>query len=168
MAESSLVIGCFAAAVATINVVLTLALVRRVRLLQARVTVPEGGFPAPGRTIGQFSAVDVEGAPVELEQTSGSELNVAFLSPSCAPCRELLQRVTEAPPPAPFVSFVLADDTSASAGMVEALLPLGRVAVIEAEGGAAEAFGITAYPTLVRVRDGVVVASGGSLAAIAG
>jgi thiol-disulfide isomerase/thioredoxin len=170
MATSALVIASFAAVVAAANLLLTLALTRRVRLLQGGAAPVSGDLPSAGSAIGRFETQTVDGRPLTDRDAGERDVIAAFLSPTCEPCRRLLSRMRDAPPMArEVVCFVVADaGEEATAEVVAALRPVGTVAVVEPDGGPVEAFGVTAYPTVVRVRDGVVVMSGRSFEAVLG
>lgn len=79
--------------VVLLNVLLTLALVRRVN---ASGGLNAAGVPENGPTIGEqapaFSAQTLEGEPVTLESYTGRGRATAllFISAGCRPCRELL------------------------------------------------------------------------------
>src|SRR5436190_12896618 len=76
--------------VVLLNLVLTLALIRRVNTkesneLQAMETGPKVGEKAP-----PFTAVTLEGNTVTLADYVGRLVTFVFVSPNCQPCRELL------------------------------------------------------------------------------
>lgn len=140
------------------HLLLTFALIRRVRLLQERGHLDEPvPLPAAGARVGAFrAATTTGGALTEADVADGL---VVFVSPTCEPCRKLvddLLRERERPA-AVFVSGDPGPETSA---FVAQVAPLGDVAVVEDEGGAVGAFGVTAFPTVVRVAAGVIESAG--------
>jgi hypothetical protein len=160
------------AAVAAVNLLFTLGLVRRLRehteLLSqgaaAHGAAQEEGVLHAGETVSDFSTTTVDGQHIDRESFSEGAM-VAFFSPSCAPCRErvpeFVSHVTAIPQADRQAYAVVIGDEDATAEMVAALRPVARVLTgVKAEPIVA-AFGVASYPALYRMdADGVVAASG--------
>jgi hypothetical protein len=142
------------------HLLLTFALIRRVRVLQERGGHADEPVPVPpaGSVVGPFSAATTSGGVVtDADVADGL---VVFVSPTCEPCQKLvdgLLRDRQERPAAVFVAGEQGPETMAFAAKVA---PLGEVAVVTDEGGAVGAFGVTAFPTVVRVAGGVVESAG--------
>ncbi|MFY1596803.1 hypothetical protein [Micromonospora sp. WMMD737] len=150
------------------NLLLTLALVRRLRT-QARTLGRLVEHTPPGLRAGDpvadFAAVTVDGS-----LSSGTDLAagglVAVLSPGCGACEEAVTGLaaTLAEPGRPAALVVVAADPSTAEPMTGVL---GRYApvVVEAPvtGAVQRALGIREYPALVAVAGGVVTAVGNDI-----
>ncbi|SCE67791.1 hypothetical protein GA0074696_0178 [Micromonospora purpureochromogenes] len=151
------------------NVALTLAVVRRLRELESgRRTEPDSALPATGRRIGPFALPTLDGGQVHDEDFhSGSSLAV-FLMPGCGPCAEVLRALHAAPAdPGPLIVFVLGDVAETETREVLSDLPERARVVVVGTGDTtvAEAFGVTAYPAVLRIVDGAVAFASNRLAA---
>jgi hypothetical protein len=157
-------------AVATaVNLVLLLAVVRRLRLLEARGPQPfvPSALPAAGTVVGSFRAADTSGAEMTEADLAGGPRLVAFVMTGCDPCHGVLTslRTDTRFDPARTLILVAGEAGSARAREVLELADgLGRVAMVEHGGPVTVAFGrVDGFPALLSVRDGVVVSSGRQL-----
>ncbi|MCX4774950.1 hypothetical protein [Streptomyces sp. NBC_01285] len=141
-----------------LDLVLTLGVVKRLRehtaLLSSPPAMTELPVIAVGEEIGEFATSTVAGEPVNSADLAADTL-VAFLSPSCTPCREKL---------ADFVAYVHArsidrddvlvtvvGDAAEASSFVSRLSPVARVVVEAPDGPVSTAFRAKAYPTMLRV-----------------
>ncbi|MGI5418326.1 TlpA disulfide reductase family protein [Actinomadura luteofluorescens] len=142
-----------------LNLVLTLALVRRLRE-QGAAHRGHAGPPmalGPGSQIGDFTATTTEGEPVSPADLPAL---VAFFSANCAPCHELAPRFAELTTGLPRLAVVTGDDPE----LVAVLSPAVRVVVEDHDGAVSSAFQNTWTPALYIVDGGHrVVAAGGRL-----
>lgn len=84
-----LVSSVFLWIVVLLNLVLTLALVRRVNATSNRAPDLQAGPPS-GAKAPDFNANTVNGEAVMLPAYAGHPTTFVFISPNCEPCRELL------------------------------------------------------------------------------
>lgn len=156
------------AAIVLLQLVVTFGLVQRIRLIQETAQFePADEETAVGRVVGEFRATDTEGRPVsDADFRTGAGL-VGFFSSGCPTCAGIVDRLAADPPAEPFVAFV-ADGLGPerTARLVEPLSAFARIAVIDTANHAPDAFGVVAFPTLMRVQRGVVVAAGGKLRSV--
>jgi hypothetical protein len=145
-----------------VNLILTIGLIRRIRTMaQEGSSAPEiASKPQPGKRLGHFAVTTSEGRRfTERDLATGSHL-VAFLSPTCPSCRAIKDQMAAGLAGESMVVFIAAfGDEQVAAEMVRALTPVA-VTTLMADESAAEAFGSSAFPTLVRVVDGVITESG--------
>jgi hypothetical protein len=146
------------ATVSAAHLLLTFALIRRVRVLQERsgeepVPVPVAGSRVRGFRVATMSSGTVTDADV-------ADGLVVFVSPSCAPCATLTDGLLRDRPDERVSIFVVGEPGPETDAMAAKVAPLGEVAVVGDEGGAVGAFGVTAFPTVVRVAGGVVESAG--------
>jgi hypothetical protein len=149
-------------AVAVADLVLTFAVIRRMATLQVRGTAGTGN-PAPGHAVGEFRVNLLTGDEFTLDHLRREPAMVAFLSPSCEPCRRAIAELKELPVPLSRPLYVLiagsAQDSDVLA--VAADMPAGaRIGAIAHADGVMEAFAADGYPTVVNVADGTVLSSG--------
>ena len=154
-------------AIATVNLLLTVGVVRRLREhtaeLAARRDDPAGpaGLPV-GAPVGEFAATGVSGRPVTRAMLDRPAL-VGFFSPGCAPCKEKLPdfvaQAARRPGGPDAVLAVVVGDPAEAAESVAALRPVATVVVEPEDGPLQWAFAIGGFPTFVLVEDGVVAAS---------
>jgi hypothetical protein len=154
---------------AFVNLAFTLAVVRRLRVQSetltalARAAAPETGLP-PGTPVPALTAVADDGTAI----SAGDGL-FAFVSSTCPSCRTHLPAFVAAAGgyDRAAVTVVVSGDPVTGADLVDAARPVARV-VIEADDGPwTRAFDIQAFPTFLRVHDGVVAARGLSAADVA-
>lgn len=152
------------AAVAVLNLLLTVGVVRRLRehtrMFAAGASAEPPAPPKPGHPVGQFVADTVEGETVSRDTLPAGSL-VAFLSPSCAPCQEQLpafvRHLRESGRPRTAALVVILDTAEAAAEMIDAL---GSMAIVACEPPPATdlraAFGVWSSPIAVLV-DGATI-----------
>lgn len=154
-------------AVASLNLLLTLGVIRRLREHTVRLAaLPAGGGPPPelmlpaGARPGDFRAETVDGAEVSLTSLAAPAL-VGFFSPGCEPCREWIPRFVQAAGelphgPAQALAVVVGDATA----MSDELARLRRVAQVVVEpfdGPVSRAFAVNGWPVLCRLgEDGTI------------
>lgn len=150
--------------IVALQLLITLALVRRVRLIQETAMFhgdSSGYDPAGGSPIGDFREVDEAGAEVTPAAFGGTSL-VAFFSTSCSRCPVVAGELASHPPSEPLLAFIVAEaDGSVPPSLREPLAGLARIVVIGRTSETLHAFGVEAFPTLMRISDGVVVKAGG-------
>ena len=111
-----------------------------------------------GELAPEFDAFSLAGRPVSSTQLfqDGQDLLLLFVSPACAPCRELLAELPLAPGRAQ--RLVVITDAAAD-GTVEAAHWGGLEVLVQHEQAVSRRFGAIATPSAVRVRrDGIVAA----------
>ena len=153
------------------NLVLVYGVIRRLRALESRIAsagTPDATgpmVPQPGRRIDTFRAVTVDGQTLGVDDLTGSQTLVAFLSAGCGSCDQVLAELGAVCDGTPTLVFVHREQGDAAAEVeriTNAAQAVGRVAVVgydEVSG----AFGVTAFPTVLRVGDGVIQAAGHAL-----
>ncbi|GAA2808843.1 hypothetical protein RMN57_06535 [Kitasatospora sp. CM 4170] len=150
------------------NLVLTFAVIRRLRTLE------EGGgtgapdaLPAVGTAVGEFTAVTTSGEEVSAADVAAGDAFAGFVMVGCTPCGTLIESLAggAATGAADPLFFVVGDPESPETRrMTAALGPVGRVAVVAERSAATAAFGqVSAFPTLLRIKDGVIAAAGHEL-----
>jgi hypothetical protein len=159
-----------ALALTVLNLVLTFAVVRKMRDGAGSglsTHTPHPGLPQPGTRVGEFTAETTDGAVLTDQDLRGERSLIAFVSPTCAPCKDVIAEITAAGGAlaTPLYAFVAGDDDADTAAVVATLRPHGTVTVITAAHPAAQAFGgVDGYPALMLVTDGVIAAAGRRLA----
>ncbi|TCB96822.1 hypothetical protein E0H26_14520 [Micromonospora zingiberis] len=143
-------------ALCVLNLILTIGLAKRLREQSERL----GDLGRPptrvrvGQAIDAFDSATVDGHPIRSTDIADGTV-VAFLSPTCGPCQDKLPALVEYGaqtwPDEPLVAVVTGDDDSADE-FVQRLRPVARVVREDRDGGAVgTAFGVSAYPIIVRV-----------------
>jgi hypothetical protein len=86
---------------------------------------------------------------------------VAFFSDHCQPCEQVKAELTRDPIASPFLAFVhTADGGSDQAEFAAGLARTGvRIVLLEPGSDIPRRFSVSAFPTLLRLRDGIVVTS---------
>jgi thiol-disulfide isomerase/thioredoxin len=153
-----------------LNLVLTVGVIRRLRGEGASTMVDGDGVevtPNVGDEIGDFLTSTVDGEPVSRASMAGTL--VAFLSPTCPPCRAAvpdLVRYADGPG-AGQVTAVVTGDEHEVASLVSTLGPVARVITEEPFGPVSTAFAVRSFPTFCRVTgDATVAAVGFTLSAV--
>lgn len=146
-----------------LNLVLLFAVIRRLRTAEAghgtaQLTLPEAGAP-----IGSFLTAAMDDSVLSEEQLA-DDFVVAFVSPTCGPCKTQLADFRATPRSAPerTVFFVNGSANDAqSAEFAASLAGLGRVAYAAVGDAASTAFGgVDSFPTLLRTGGGKIAATG--------
>lgn len=152
-----------------VNLVLTLAMIRRLReqsgLIRMSIegaTNPEPMMLTAGERVGSFTATTTTGDPVDRGDLRGPTL-VGFLSPTCPMCLESLpgfvDRARAVPGGRDHVLAVLVGEQDEVTSLREALEPVAQVVVEYVAGPVATAFGVIGFPALALLADDEVVAS---------
>ncbi|MEH0930356.1 TlpA family protein disulfide reductase [Micromonospora sp. CPCC 205558] len=139
-----------------LDLILTLGVVKRLRehtALLAKVAPPPPAIEV-GQKIDEFSATTVAGEAVTADRLDSGTL-VAFFSPTCAPCKEKLPKFVSHARALPAgqrtpLAVVIGQAEQADDFLAE-LTPVARVVVEPDNGPVSRAFGVQAYPTLLRV-----------------
>ncbi|MGE7439381.1 hypothetical protein [Kitasatospora sp. NPDC001175] len=151
----------------TVNLMLTCAVIRRLREIESRPAGSDDKLPAVGTRVGEFSAETVAGQHIDRSDVAAGDSLVGFFLVGCAPCAKLIDALTSGADLSLLdpLFFVSGDAASAEAQEIAAKLGrVGRVALIGAEPELTDAFGgIGTYPILLRVRDGVISQAGRTL-----
>ncbi|TDD84924.1 peroxiredoxin family protein [Actinomadura rubrisoli] len=149
--------------ISVVNLMLTLALVRRLRAGEKAPTAPHAGPPValgPGSRPAGFMTMTTADEPVSSEDLTGL---VGFFSAGCDPCHALAPRFAEHAR-AVGRDGVLAVVGGDDAELVAALAPVARVVVEDFDGPVAMAFKNDWTPALYLIGDDQsVVAAGGRL-----
>jgi thiol-disulfide isomerase/thioredoxin len=158
-------------AVALLNLVLSMGIIRRLR--EQAASLPEAQvphLPAPGEQVGDFTVRTTGGDTVSRDGLRG-DTAVAFFSPNCQPCQETVPQFAEyarALPGGPdWAVAVVVGNGAEAAEMVAKLTPVARV-VTETDAEVLQsAFRPNGFPSIYLIgHDGVVVASGHGMAAL--
>jgi hypothetical protein len=154
-------------AVAAADLLLSFAVIRRLTALQARgVGTGAGasaGTPEPGHVIGEFRVSLLAGGEFTTDHLRQEPAMVAFLSPTCEPCRRAIEELKQLPVPLARTLYVLIAGSAQDADLlaVAQQMPAGaRVGAIAHDGGVMKAFAADGYPTVVSTADGAVLAAG--------
>ncbi|MFB4298830.1 TlpA family protein disulfide reductase [Actinomadura sp. NTSP31] len=150
----------FVGALCAFDLILTLAVVRRLRehaaLLEgARAPAP---FTPPGTALPEFTAASLDGAAVTRDFFSEPTV-VGLFSTTCASCRERLPEFADRVRPldARRVLAVIEGDRAEAEPFVAALASLATVVVEPRHGPLNAAFGHPAAPSFYIVDEGAVV-----------
>ncbi len=153
--------------VAATDLLLSMAVVRRLATLQAQVRdVSAGSEPSPaiGYKVADFTAELVTGGRLTRADLDAGRASVLFVMPSCEPCKALLGELTAQPEwqgPSPLYVLINGADDEDYARALLPRLPAGsRAGLVSPDDEVSSAFGITGYPTVLEIEDGVVRASG--------
>lgn len=164
MAALTAVVAALSIAVAA-NFLLLLAIVRRLRM--QRPAPPQFKMPTIGTRIPAFAVEDVDGQLVDDRFCKEhSEAVVAFFSDNCEPCERVKAQLVRDPLQDPLLVFVqTSTEGSRQAEFVGALAGAGaRTILLDRQSDIPQRFSVSAFPTLMRVHDGIVVASSLKLA----
>jgi hypothetical protein len=162
---SSLVLASVAllAVLVVLNLALTLAMVRRLRDLQAGTT-PSPHLPEVGMRPGELLARSADGDGFDAmtfgRQSNGRGL-LAVVSPGCASCRQLLDALESFDADTARTVVVVGDGSHPETrGLLEAASRVARSGLVS-ETQLLSCLGpVDAFPTLLRVEDGRVTAAG--------
>ncbi|MFI8939373.1 TlpA family protein disulfide reductase [Streptomyces syringium] len=143
------------AALCALDLLLTLAVLRRLRDRPAGPALTEEGGIAVGEAVGTFATRCTEGAPLT-EKDLGDGAVVSFFSPGCSPCRRKLPVFVERAAALQGHRQVIAVVVTASGGpdeeaeahaMAEQLAAVARVVREDTEGPCTAAFAVQAFPS---------------------
>jgi hypothetical protein len=149
------------------HLLLTFALIRRVRELQNRPAVPQdSGLPEPGTPVGPFSLDRADGSPFGTGDLATGTALVGFFAAGCAPCTAVVADLLDDPPAERFVAFVDSGEDGPTRELAARLGAIAEVAVVPWDSDAPAAFGQEGFPALLRVRDGVIVEAARTRAAL--
>jgi hypothetical protein len=153
--------------IALVNLGLTYALIRRVNAIQAQPqSIDYGLIPAAGHRIGDFAARATDNREITEREFKGPDTFAAFVMVGCGPCHRLAEELSQmAPPELPLLLFIASGQgEDEEAARIAAQVPFAAaVCVIESTGAVVEAFGLSGFPTVARVGEGIVRATGLSL-----
>ena len=157
---SSAVLGVLVLVVG-LHLLLTFALIARVRALQAMISPSLAPLPKPGTPIGDFEAETADGERLSHVALRDATTLVGFFSADCPHCEQARGALLASPPTLPLVAFVRGSAADPGAArLADALAPIARVAYTTATDPAYRAFAPTGFPSLYRVENGrVAVAS---------
>lgn len=144
-------------ALCAVDLLLTFAVIRRLREHTRLLSTASGGPPAGigvGEEVGGFTVSTVDGEQLSDVSVSDGTV-VAFLSVSCQPCREKLPALVRYAGAVPGgrdrVLAVVVGDAGEAEAFVAELRPVSRV-VVEGYGGpVGAAFKTRAYPSILQV-----------------
>ncbi|BDM74623.1 hypothetical protein HEK616_81100 (plasmid) [Streptomyces nigrescens] len=152
----------FVGALCTLDLVLTLGVIKRLREHSERLSGtsgPGGRFDtldmAVGEEVGEFTTSTVDGERLSRGMLAADTL-VAFFAPGCQPCREKMPAFVDHARALPggraqVVAVVVGDPAEAAAFVAE-LSPVARVVVEEGpEDPLSAAFRARSFPTVLRV-----------------
>lgn len=158
------------AALALLNLLLTLGMMRRLREQAELISALGSGngadqtlMPA-GSTIGEFVTSAVDDTAVTSQDLSEDTV-VGFFSPQCQPCRdrvpEFISLLESVPAAERKALAVVIGDRSDTSEMVAQLVPVARVITGKEAEPIVKAFDTKSYPALYRMGDdGLIAASG--------
>jgi thiol-disulfide isomerase/thioredoxin len=151
-----------------VNLALTLAIVRRLRLQQAQpsrqLPLPPIGVHAP-----VLSLKDHEGRPINRSFYMEGGAVVAFLTHHCVPCDRAKADLLHGPIVGALLVVLQTAPDLRDEEFVDAVARAGaRVVVLDSGSDLPGRFSVRAFPTFLRLRDGVVVASAVRLADVRG
>jgi hypothetical protein len=153
-------------AVCAINLLLTLAVIRRLAEYGRRLAQAAPGprpFPAAGTKLADFTAASVDGLTVSTEFFEGPTV-VGVFSTNCSACHERLSEFTaflNTAKPERALALVVGDRPEAEelSGRLPGSLP---IVIEDRDGPMSRAFQIPAYPSFYLVDGEVIVAAAGS------
>lgn len=153
-----------------LHLVVTLALVIRVRELQAMV-VGDGALaalPAAGTPIGAFEVTTPKGEVLNEALLQDDTVLVGFFSPNCEWCEKARVSLLAEPPKVPVLAFIRGDDGDDEARTLRASLEqIARVAYTKQGDNAYRAFAPTGFPSLYLVKNGLVASASHQLSDVA-
>jgi thiol-disulfide isomerase/thioredoxin len=157
------------AAIAVLNLLLTLGVARRLREHAARLAeLPADGLGPPpdlvlaaGTRPAEFHAETVDGGEVSLASLATPAL-LGFFSPDCPPCREWIPRFVQAAGELPEgraqALAVVIGNATGGGDEVAQLRPVAQVVVEPSDGPVSRAFELKGWPALCRLgADGTII-----------
>lgn len=151
------ILGLFVAA----NLYLTLAVVRRLRELEdgLRTSRDSDGLPASGTPVRPFEAVDQNGDRLTHLDLAQGDWRVAFLLTGCGPCKQTRAALKAQPlDDCPLVVVVAGSRENPETEEILGDLPSHARVILGPEIGGVmtTALGVSAYPAILKIKDGVV------------
>ncbi|WP_030461677.1 hypothetical protein [Kitasatospora sp. NRRL B-11411] len=155
-----------------LNLSLTFAVIRRLREIESRPIGPGmDRLPAVGTAIGGFDAGTTAGGRLGRADLAAGEFLAGFVMTGCGPCADLVAELdrTAAVDTEKTLFFVTGDpEAEETAALAAKLGRFGRVVLVGHNSSVTAAFGgVMAYPTLLRIRDGVITHAGTTLDVVA-
>jgi hypothetical protein len=147
-------------ALCIVDLVLTLGVIRRLREHTKLLSVGYGASPAlgalaVGATVDAFSATTVTGDAIDGDRL-GDDTLIAFFSPTCAPCADLLPKfvghAVSSGQDRDAVLAVVVGDPGEAAKYLSELQPVAHVVTEPSDGPLSTTFQVTAFPTVLRLR----------------
>lgn len=147
----------FAIALGLLNLTLSYGVIRRLR--SEKRNTPALPFPVTdadslGTTVQEFSIRAEDGLEIS-DRTLAEDTVVAFFSPGCGPCAELLphfvETLTHHRRPAEEVLAVVVPGTEDAGAYTDALSTVATVVTGDQARTVEAAFGVNAYPVVCRV-----------------
>jgi hypothetical protein len=157
----------FVGALGGMNLLLSLALARRLRLMHLGPADPHSGKTSPGVEVGSFKAMTLDGDFVTDEEFSAGSSLVAFLAVGCRACPPVKQEVLNSHLQEQLTIFIHGE--APGGGVPDFATDLsrrGRVILTRWDDAPRKAFEVDGFPTVLRIVDGVVAASGFTLGEI--
>lgn len=155
--------------VTAVHLLLTFALIRRVRELQengVKAAAKDDSTPRKGMPVGDFSTELLDGRTFASADLADSDVLVGFFAAGCSPCKPVVADLVANPPAERFVAFVDANEDEEGTALIAKLQSVAEVAILSWDSPVSGAFSQQGFPTLVRVSNGVVVDSGHSRAGL--
>ncbi|MQY12894.1 hypothetical protein SRB5_30330 [Streptomyces sp. RB5] len=149
-------------AVTVLNLLLTLAVIRRLRRQESHQRPEMTSGPAVGSRLPAFTAVSVGGDEVSDVRLAGRSAALTFLSTGCPACDAAVNDLPEfaertGMDAEQLVVVIAADDEAQAAEMAGRLTGLATVVVEGPVGGISTRYGVSATPTTVLAgADGLV------------
>lgn len=141
-------------AIAVLNLLLTMAVIRRLRRYEAAqgAPLPDSG-PKVGATIPEFSGETLSGETVATTDVSSAEAVFAFLSTTCSACPTSLPYLVEYAQArelkAAQVVAVIGGEQADAGEFLDALAGKATVIMEAAMGPITQSFDVSAFPTFV-------------------
>jgi hypothetical protein len=148
-----------------LHLLLTFALIARVRALQDQLTGTGARLPEPGTEIGKFAVVTPAGETLSEQSLGEQPTLVGFFIPGCSPCERSRGELLDTPPALPMLAFVAGTEVDPGArALVSSLEPIARVAYTIDGDAVNQAFRPNGFPSFFRIEQGKVAAAGHRLA----
>lgn len=176
--EYSAIATALVGVLATVNLLFTFGVIRRLREHTAELAKLRGGGAgrddspvalSAGSRVGDFTAESVDGRPVALDSL-GSRPLVGFFSPSCTPCKERLPgfvaHAASRPGGREGILAVISGTPDEAVALLEQLQPVATVVVEPDRGPVQQAFAVDGFPAFVLVEGGRVKVSDFEFASI--
>jgi hypothetical protein len=152
------------ALIALTNLSLTLALAKRLRLTDHRPVRAGDEFAVPaGHVVTPFQASTTLGERVTESTFDDRTTIAAFVSVGCTPCVKVKNEILKSQPSEPLLVFVGGPDTSTPPELASDLSEAADVVWFGEDSAMRDAFAVRAFPTVLKIVNGVVIASGRAL-----